>query len=601
MESHNPCLASGNTVRALLYNNVICCVTASRPLISVGQLRAMLDIRFIWSNSAPLLVVCSGGLKYVLVESSVIHHLPMIITREMNVILEALDQFTNTGTRPHGRRNWVANLHCSIGLLLLHLSNYLAMMQLLLMILRWCSRPCRRTIHLGELSRKWMRNRYFHPCRFLLDQLLLLDLYLLHLQMLYPQLRSWLTRWKNRIHQPKMRSWQAWYQEKVGRRERWKPQNRSTEDRGGTLGNTSQSSIHDPQGRDRKEDRSHSIEGTDFTRNTARSAMARGSTKKSDKNVRFTDFGCHTTSFTCDLESVQTSVDALLNHRLPKARQRTNVVTNDYTPRGRLFGGYTTRGEGVTIASYRFPQVVSAIHAIASTRHTGFTEEPYLAAQLNAATSLPVHKDKNNEGFTWLIAFGDFSGGRLWIESPVGTHPPPNPRNAVEQKLSGEYLPGFLLILNFTMLSSQSLLVIECHLHSLRLRDGRGFPHIAWMNWLTLVSTTPHSVHSTQFSHDEVATSSGSASSTLPDLPTSLADSMENSDLATLIFGPMPAEAMTFSEPQPEEQELLQEWCKTDLVSLPFASLPASDGSIAPLSEKELEELSEHIRSGHSS
>ena len=34
-----------------------------------------------------------------------------------------------------------------------------------------------------------------------------------------------------------------------------------------------------------------------------------------------------------------------------------------------------TRGEGVTIASYRFPHVVAAIHDIASTRPPGFTDE----------------------------------------------------------------------------------------------------------------------------------------------------------------------------------------------------------------------------------
>ena len=151
------------------------------------------------------------------------------------------------------------------------------------------------------------------------------------------------------------------------------------------------------------------------------------------------DFGCHTSSFTIDHESVQSSIRLLLEHRLPRARQRTTVVTPDYVPRGRLFGGYATRGEGVTIASYRFPQVVSAIHDIASTRPPGFTDEPYLSAQVNASTSLPVHKDKNNHSFTWLIAFGNFSGGRLWIESPIGTHPPPNPRNAVERKLRGDY------------------------------------------------------------------------------------------------------------------------------------------------------------------
>ena len=56
-----------------------------------------------------------------------------------------------------------------------------------------------------------------------------------------------------------------------------------------------------------------------------------------------------------------------------------------------------------------------------------------------------------------------------------------------------------------------------------------------------------------------------SSSNTLPGLiemfflPTFLADSMESSDLAASIFGPMPDEVMTLSEPEPEEQELLQE------------------------------------------
>ena len=40
-------VASGTSVRALLYNNLIYCKTVSRPLISVGQLKAMLDVRFI--------------------------------------------------------------------------------------------------------------------------------------------------------------------------------------------------------------------------------------------------------------------------------------------------------------------------------------------------------------------------------------------------------------------------------------------------------------------------------------------------------------------------------------------------------------------------
>ena len=112
------------------------------------------------------------------------------------------------------------------------------------------------------------------------------------------------------------------------------------------------------------------------------------------------DFGCHTSSFTINPESVQSSVRLLLDHRLPKARQRTNVVTPDNVPRGRLFGGYTTRGEGLTIASYRFPQIVSAIHSIASTSPSGFTDEPYLSAQ---ATLLLLYLSTRTRTITILL------------------------------------------------------------------------------------------------------------------------------------------------------------------------------------------------------
>ena len=100
--------------------------------------------------------------------------------------------------------------------------------------------------------------------------------------------------------------------------------------------------------------------------------------KSKDRNVRFSEFASHTTSHITELESVQSSVDILLQHKLPKARQRPNVVTQDYTPRGRKFGGYARRGEGVTMASYRFPEVTFAIHSLAATRLSGFAHEPYL-------------------------------------------------------------------------------------------------------------------------------------------------------------------------------------------------------------------------------
>ena len=58
----------------------------------------MLDLRFIWDDSAPSLVACSGGLKHVLLEASVMHHLPVVTHAELNVLLKAMQAFTEDGT-----------------------------------------------------------------------------------------------------------------------------------------------------------------------------------------------------------------------------------------------------------------------------------------------------------------------------------------------------------------------------------------------------------------------------------------------------------------------------------------------------------------------
>ena len=100
---------------------------------------------------------------------------------------------------------------------------------------------------------------------------------------------------------------------------------------------------------------------------------------------------------------VENAKRIVLEHTLPSAKHRTNVSTKDYFPRGRLFGGFTTRGEGVTNSTFRYPEVVSAIHVLAATRPKGFTAEPYLCVQLNAASSLPLRKDKNNFSRSWLL------------------------------------------------------------------------------------------------------------------------------------------------------------------------------------------------------
>ena len=59
-------------------------------------------------------------------------------------------------------------------------------------------------------------------------------------------------------------------------------------------------------------------------------------------------------------------------------------------------------------------------------------------------------------------------------------------------------------------------------------------------------------------------------------------DDVQIDDLASVLFGPLPAHAMTFTSPSSDEQALIKEWSATDLVSLPLTDLPSSDGSTSP-------------------
>ena len=81
--------ASSTSVRALLYNNMIYCKTVSRPLLSVGQLKVMFDLRFVRDDSVPCLLACSGGLQYVLLRAFVVHRLIVASHADLHVLLEA--------------------------------------------------------------------------------------------------------------------------------------------------------------------------------------------------------------------------------------------------------------------------------------------------------------------------------------------------------------------------------------------------------------------------------------------------------------------------------------------------------------------------------
>ena len=83
-------VANGTQSRALLYNNITYAPSASRPLISIGQLKAMLDLRFVWDDGPPSLLFCSSGQTYVLIRAKVFHGLPIISQKKLKKSVELL-------------------------------------------------------------------------------------------------------------------------------------------------------------------------------------------------------------------------------------------------------------------------------------------------------------------------------------------------------------------------------------------------------------------------------------------------------------------------------------------------------------------------------
>ena len=135
----------------------------------------------------------------------------------------------------------------------------------------------------------------------------------------------------------------------------------------------------------------------------------------------------------------QEAQEIIMRHSLPKAVSRKNVQLPGYVPEGRLFGAFTARGEGITQATHRYPKAVQAIHHLASLRGGEAKSEGYLSAQVNRAKRLQVHKDKSNHSTSWLIALGDFTGGRLWLVDPLGQHPPPCVTSEWQKRVRGSF------------------------------------------------------------------------------------------------------------------------------------------------------------------
>eukprot|EP00971_Amphidinium_carterae_P312033 6202536-Amphidinium_carterae.1 len=113
------------------------------------------------------------------------------------------------------------------------------------------------------------------------------------------------------------------------------------------------------------------------------------------------------------------------------------LLANEVVPKGQrwdsvpsiLMGAYTRQGAGVS--RYTEPNEAPRPRA-ASTEES----REYTSIQLNRVTELQVHTDRFNRDTNWVISFGKYTGGRVWIARKGGSEPPPG---LPDSPLRGEY------------------------------------------------------------------------------------------------------------------------------------------------------------------
>lgn len=111
------------------------------------------------------------------------------------------------------------------------------------------------------------------------------------------------------------------------------------------------------------------------------------------------------------LKALQKALDLI---EVPASANRKNIIPRGLTEvRGMLFGLYNYGGTmGVSAATNSHPNLnkllISAMQAVDS-------DFPFTGIQLNYNYASRPHVDKNNLGCSYIVGFGDYKGGELWM------------------------------------------------------------------------------------------------------------------------------------------------------------------------------------------
>eukprot|EP00971_Amphidinium_carterae_P171566 3401245-Amphidinium_carterae.1 len=83
----------------------------------------------------------------------------------------------------------------------------------------------------------------------------------------------------------------------------------------------------------------------------------------------------------------------------------------------RASGAYTRQGAGVSKYTESKAHLLPTLHRLAASRPEP-TQQEYTSIQLNRVSELQVHTDRFNHDMNWVVSFGQYTGGRVWIEQP---------------------------------------------------------------------------------------------------------------------------------------------------------------------------------------
>ena len=194
------------------------------------------------------------------------------------------------------------------------------------------------------------------------------------------------------------------------------------------------------------------------------------------------------------------------------------------------------------------------------------------------------------------LASAPMKEGRLWIESPTGTDPPPCIAADLQKALRGDYHDIRDKWLQFDPQVYHCVEpVSKGERRSIALvtpRSWKRLPARCLDELIEMGSCPPLSAQVAEVSATVLPVAG-------PCTPLSSLAVLNKADEPPQSPWALPVETVTLTLPNDDDLADLDNWCKSELVALQSASLPTSDGSMMPLNQDELNELTDHVNSGH--